>query len=198
MARYLYSELSRLIQARSGLLKKTDTREWIDKHEDMIETLVKDHMPSGSGFDAGTKLDLERSHADKLVFTTGFHHMNDGGFYDGWTEHEVHVTPSLASNYHMRITGRDRRDIKDYIYQSFDHAIQTDVEFDVIEVIRERVGVKLESRWLDQSRLAFDVSAPNTDTKTFSSEDKSEYYQGSPLERARAYAVQLAHKLARV
>src|SRR5208282_6628161 len=36
-------------------------------HEEHILSLVEDYMPSGSGFDSGTKIDLDRSHADKHV-----------------------------------------------------------------------------------------------------------------------------------
>lgn len=144
MARYLYSELSRLVQARrncahdnkvSQQLNKLTPEfvpsEWFDRHTDTIEKLVSDHMPHGSGFDSGAKLDLDRSHADKLVFTTSFHHMNDGGFYDGWTEHTVTVTPSLSNEFNLRISGRNRNDIKEMMYQEFDYLLRTDVTYDL-------------------------------------------------------------------
>ena len=138
MARYLYSELAGLIDARRNRLAVRDgftdgdganAAVWVDRHEDTIESLVKDFMPSGSGFDSGTKLDLDASHADKLVFTTSYHHMNEAGYYDGWTEHTVTVTPSLQHRYNLRISGRNRNDIKDYMRQTFDQALQSDCEF---------------------------------------------------------------------
>src|SRR5215469_16388627 len=95
MARYLYSELSTLIQARKNCQQSNNT-EWFDRHSGTIQKLCKQHLPSGSGFDSGTKFDLDASRADKLVFHTSFHHMNESGMYDGWTEHTVTVTPSLA------------------------------------------------------------------------------------------------------
>src|SRR5262249_48279067 len=79
-ARYLYSELSNAIQARLNCLSpdaNDSQREWADKHEERILSLVREHMPSGSGFDNDTKIDLDASHAEKLVFHTSFHHMND-------------------------------------------------------------------------------------------------------------------------
>jgi hypothetical protein len=45
--------------------------------------------------------------------------MNDVGYYDGWTEHTVTVTGSLTSGYKMTISGRDRNDIKEYLYETF-------------------------------------------------------------------------------
>src|SRR5882672_3309038 len=72
------------------------------KHSDMLCELVIEHMPSGSGFDAGTILDLEKSTGEKLVFITSFHHMNEHGSYDGWTTlsrcglHFVSVSVSMS------------------------------------------------------------------------------------------------------
>ena len=142
MARYLYSELSGLIDANKRRLKDSVSpantpersqhwRDMADTHETTIERLVKDFMPSGSGFDSGTKLDLDASHADKLVFTTSYHHMDESGSYDGWTEHTVTVTPSLAHAFNIRISGRNRSDIKDYIHQAFSDALRDDCEFSI-------------------------------------------------------------------
>jgi hypothetical protein len=135
MARYLYSELSNLVQARINCSKdfayhqsqQTATAEWFDKHTSRIEELVREHMPSGGGFDSGTTLDLDSSHADKLVFQTSYHHMDEAGGYDGWTEHTVTVTPSLMSGYHLRVGGRDRNGIKEYIGETFHNALSMEV-----------------------------------------------------------------------
>ena len=75
--------------------------------------------PSGSGFDAGTTLNEEKSTQNRLVFDTAFHHMDDHGGYDGWTEHQVIVTPDLIVGFDVRVTGKNKRDIKDYIGDVF-------------------------------------------------------------------------------
>lgn len=123
MERYLYSEIASLVQARLNC-QTNNNPAWLLRHEDRIEALVKEHLPSGSGFDSGTKIDLDRSHADKLTFTTSFHHMAESGMYDGWTEHTVTVTPSF-NGFHLRVSGRNRNDIKDYISETFDYALNT-------------------------------------------------------------------------
>ena len=84
--------------------------EWRDRHESDISVLISEFMPSGSGIDCGTKIDLDacpRVDGAKLFFTFSFHHMNEGGMYDGWTEHVLIVTPSLWHDFDLRITGRD-------------------------------------------------------------------------------------------
>lgn len=102
--------------------------EWFEKHGDAADALVKDHLPRGSGFDNGTTLDNVRSRADRLVFNTSFHHMDENGYYDSWTDHSVIVTPSFLGGFDLRVTGRDRDDIKEYIAQCFHDALWTMVE----------------------------------------------------------------------
>lgn len=89
---------------------------------DLIWTEVLDRLerelPRGSGFDAGTKIDRD-SDPEKIRFTTSFHHMNDGGYYDGWTEHVVTISPSFQHLFDVKVSGRDRNQIKDLIATVF-------------------------------------------------------------------------------
>lgn len=86
--------------------------------QDRIDELC-DLLPHGSGIDAGVKFDSDNSKPDRLIFTFGFHHMDENGYYDGWTYHALIVTPCLQDGYKLRITGRDRNEIKDYLYSLF-------------------------------------------------------------------------------
>ena len=100
--------------------------EWTSKHEERILDLVRDRLPSGSGFDSGTQIDFKACRADRLVFSTAFHHMNDVGFYDGWTEHKVIIRPTF-DGIDICVTGRNRNDIKDYIADCFYTALTEEV-----------------------------------------------------------------------
>lgn len=91
-------------------------------------TTLMNEMPSGSGWDCGTEIDLSESTANKLVLTGSYHHMDDAGGYDGWTEHKIIITPSLCFNYDMRITGRDRNGIKEHLTDLFSAVL--DMEMD--------------------------------------------------------------------
>lgn len=85
-ARYLYSELALAVQARRNCDERKPERnaEWFDRWTERI-SLLTDLLPHGSGFDNGCKVDLDVSHAEKLVLITAFHHMNESGMYDAWT-----------------------------------------------------------------------------------------------------------------
>lgn len=102
-------------------------REMIYSHMDVIRTLVFDHFPSGSGFDNGTSLDFKDSTPQKLVFNTLFYHMNECGYYDGWTSHRVTVRPCLMHGFRLTVSGRDRNDIKAYIAEIFESALSAEI-----------------------------------------------------------------------
>ena len=115
--------IARTIGARN---RCEENNPWKAKWAEFLEQLLE-AFPSGSGFDRGTQL-CEESTPEKLVFVTAFHHMNEGGYYDGWTEHQVIVTSSLEFGYRMRITGRDRNCIKDLIQDAFATALDLEQE----------------------------------------------------------------------
>lgn len=201
MARYLYSELSTLLTAfrnyQDDVSGNPQRKEWADKHESMIEQLVKDHMPRGSGFDSGTTLDTERSHAEKLVFETSFHHMNENGFYDGWTEHNVTVTPSLANALNLRVSGRNRNDIKELIYEQFRHALQTNVEWDIMRQWPDVAVLNLEIKyeWIDQCTGIHVVKHNGQTVYNGTLEAKASHFYANPIELCRAFCVSYARKL---
>jgi hypothetical protein len=121
----LYIHFASALDALSNCIARGNT-EWQSRWEAKLDALTKDFMPSGSGIDSGTKMDLEASLRDpsRLVFTTAFHHMNEAGMYDGWTEHKVVVSPSLMFGFDLKITGRDRNDIKEYLHEVYSLALQ--------------------------------------------------------------------------
>ncbi len=123
--RPLYREIASTIQAMANC-RKSGNGEWLDKHETRLESMV-DMLPSGSGIDNGTKLDIECCTAHKLVLVFSYHHMNEAGMYDGWTEHVLTVTPSF-DGIDLHISGRDRNDIKEYLYEVYHYALEQEIE----------------------------------------------------------------------
>lgn len=124
----LFAILASALQARLNCEKSGNT-EWFIRHLEKIEDFCKKYLPHGSGFDSGCNFDPDASRPNRLVFSADFHHMNENGFYDGWTTHSVIITPDLAFGFNMRITGRDKREIKEYISQVFHDVLSQSVEY---------------------------------------------------------------------
>lgn len=106
--------------------QKSGNEEWRIKHGDTMRNLL-DMLPSGSGFDNGTHIDAPNSSAERIVLKTAFHHMDDNGYYCGWSEHCVIVTPSF-DGFNLRITGRNVRDIKNFVADTFRHALSQKID----------------------------------------------------------------------
>ena len=118
----VYARLAQLIQARENCAK-TNNLEWLRRHGETAQKIIENHLPSGSGFDSGTKIDLEASNPNKVVLYVAYHHMDENGFYNGWTNHAITVKPDLAFGFTLSISGRDRNDFKEYAYQCFQSAL---------------------------------------------------------------------------
>jgi len=121
---YIYQAIASKIQAIRNC-QKSGNSEWESRHGDSIAELIRDYLPSGSGFDSGTGFDIADNVDDKrerLTFVADFHHMNSDGYYDGWTQHSVIVTPSFAG-FDIKVTGRDRNGIKEYIAECFHNSL---------------------------------------------------------------------------
>jgi len=127
MNRKVYQHIASRLEAIENC-RKSGNDEWLHRHGDAIEWLVKNHLPSGSGVDLGTRFDDVKSKPDRLVFEMSFHHMDEHGGYDGWTSHQVVVTPSLAHGFLLSVKGRDRNDIKDYLHEIYSYALDVEVD----------------------------------------------------------------------
>jgi len=101
----------------------------MSRHPDRLDTIMRNTAPSGSGFDAGTHFDNTKSVHDKLVFSTSFHHMDKVGGYDGWTDHNVTVRPSFIYGLDIKVSGRDRNGIKEYIAETFNSWLSSVSEY---------------------------------------------------------------------
>lgn len=91
---------------------------WAEKWQARIADIM-DGAPWGSGFDNGTHLGSGHKQSDRrLTFATSFHHMSDGGFYDGWSDHIITIDATFTG-LGVKVSGRNRNDIKDYIAEVF-------------------------------------------------------------------------------
>lgn len=125
MGRTVAQAIASAVQARLTCLHNNNVG-WIARHGDAVSDLVKEYLPSGSGCDNGTTIDLDKSTEDRLVFGVAYHHMNEGGFYDGWTDYVVTVRPTFFGPA-IHIAGRNRNDVKAYLAELFDGALRAEL-----------------------------------------------------------------------
>lgn len=111
-----YRAIARALDAYKRCIK-TRNHEW-EMRWNFLLNEFEVALPSGAGFDAGS-LDRERSDNRRLVFHTSYHHMDDLGYYGGWTSHTIYVWADLGFEFDLNITGKDRNNIKDFIADVF-------------------------------------------------------------------------------
>ncbi len=113
----IYKDIAHTLDAYKRCIE-TDNKEWEEKHEQRIKELI-DELPHGSGLDGTWKIDLEKSNDSKLILYMQYHCMNQDGYYDGWVDFTLKVTPSLAFGINLQITGNFGRyhNVKEYLYE---------------------------------------------------------------------------------
>lgn len=123
----IYQILGVANQARINCISaKNDV--WREKWEDKINTIVNNYLPHGSGIDGKLEFNFEKSTQDKLIIDSEFHFMNENGFYDGWSNFSVVVTPDWR-DCNIYVVGRFRKkysDTKDYLQDIFSEALMTE------------------------------------------------------------------------
>jgi len=120
----LIAKIAQLITAIDNC-EKSGNQEWKLKHQSNLELMVDQKLPSGSGFDRGTEIDLDKSTDSKVVFNTSFHHMDKHGYYGEWLDYVVTVIPTFGS-VSLKIKGKNLNNIKDHIYETFYFVLMTD------------------------------------------------------------------------
>ena len=130
-----YSELASRIDARNRCYETGNS--WYKKHDEVIDQLI-DLLPHGSGVDGKTELVLEKCKpydkpVNRIVIASSYHYMNDMGYYDGWYDFELIITPDFHG-VDVKIKGAFGRnsDIKDYLFDYFYYAITAEIQTTVM------------------------------------------------------------------
>lgn len=154
----IYTQLNRIANCESELARKSDKMERaeiehlqdnIDDAMHRLEIIGNNHLPSGSGFDAGTMIYMPETgltqvaaygatnkHHDVIRLKSHYHHMDESGGYRDWSELKIAIRPCfLAPGFTLRITTptygnvRSMRDMDiDYWYDAFYEALIEEVE----------------------------------------------------------------------
>ena len=83
-------------------------------------------MPSGSGFDMGCSLDLDRSTPQSIQFTAPFHRMDENGSYCGWVTYRCRVIPTFQG-IDLIVRGPKCDGLIDYVHEVLHSALTATV-----------------------------------------------------------------------
>ena len=91
-----------------------------------LNYFTEEHLPRGSGFDGSTGIDANNSTRNSIIIWTEFHHMNDLGYYDGWSTHTFTMTADLEFGFELEHTyeGCEEHEA-DFIFDHMREALDT-------------------------------------------------------------------------
>jgi len=121
----LISRIYRTLQAENNC-KIANNSEWQKNHSYHLDELEK-LLPSGSGIDSGCKIDRTFKNNQVKIFCD-FHNMDENGYYCGWSRFIVVCKPEF-DGIDIKITGKDKYFVKDYLYDLFDTVLNEEIEF---------------------------------------------------------------------
>lgn len=133
-----YQVIANTLYARNHWLKQEDKLLYY-RSDDVERTIhqLNDLLPSGSGFDNGTIIDMDcKNPFQKFDLVTCFHHMDGNGYYAGWNDYTVTVKACMLSGFSLHIKGRDYNGFKEYAYEMFDELLHRHMRYE-----------KLTDRW---------------------------------------------------
>lgn len=113
----LYQRIARTIRAINNNCKRDGKELWYARHCDTLQS-YQEELPSGSGFDSGCKI-RQTVAQNAFCVDVAFHHMDEHGWYDGWSKHSVTVTADLAFGFEIKIKTTEPNDHADDLFLDF-------------------------------------------------------------------------------
>ena len=106
--------------------------DWLDKHEDALQRIERTLLPSGSGFDAGTK--IVSVGYEKIVLESAYHLLDSDGYYRQWIDFKIVVKPALFGEITVKAVGKFAAiektsygyGTRDYIEETFYNVLTTE------------------------------------------------------------------------
>lgn len=101
--------------------RRTCNPDWSAAHQERIDHVLGKWLPHGSGFDQTPELAEDATKPGVVVLKVPYHHMNEHGFYDGWSVYTVRACATF-DGHDVRVTG-GRKAEHDYIAEQYRHAL---------------------------------------------------------------------------
>lgn len=121
--------IEKIASALSALhnCERTGNVEWQRRWNDTLDHIERNVLPSGSGIDQGVTIDRNNPLARVVRLYVPFHHMNEHGYYTRWENYTVDVTPDW-DGIEIKIHGKDRNAVKDYLGDLFQTVLMSEIE----------------------------------------------------------------------
>ena len=107
-------------------LKRITNPSYYDSVVKNVEGLISKHFPHGSGFDSKPEFSFDLSAYNKWIIFQSYHHMNDNGYYCGWSHFKIIVTPCFVGGFEIKIIAKHssrecskRFNNDDYFYEVY-------------------------------------------------------------------------------
>lgn len=101
---------------------QTANDEWRVRWQDYIARISRECLPSGAGIDNGTRVLGLTSESRGFELVLDYHHMNDTGYYTGWTEYRAYIRPAF-NGLEITLSGRNVNDCKEYLHQTLHESL---------------------------------------------------------------------------
>ena len=127
----IYKRLAKMANSRLRcLVDSSKFPKEIENYENEIDNIMKNVLPHGSGIDDGCSFNYNKSQNNRLVINSAYHCMNENGYYDGWVDFTVVLTPDFELDYTLNIRGNFGKygHVKDYLYQIFGDSFDQEVD----------------------------------------------------------------------
>lgn len=116
-----------------------DNNGLVDLADTELQKIERELLPSGSGFDAGSKI-IREEYKNRIKIETEFHHMNENGYYTEWTKHTITIFPCLECGMEVKVSGRNVNYIKDYIFDVFYDVLNSEYTRNATSTLKEVIA----------------------------------------------------------
>ncbi len=108
----------------------------MNNKEITIDQLLES-LPYGSGFDAKWNHDHTFKNG-KLLITSGYHNMNEHGYYDGWTNLRLTINLDDLLGFRLQLSGKKRytqRHDRDYLEETIHYTLSQLLDLDDQKIV---------------------------------------------------------------
>lgn len=101
----------------------------IVQHPSLHDYIVRELLPNGSGFDDYPSI-AEVSDSE-VIIVIRYHPMSEYGYYEGWIEERLRITPSISHTYKSELTDNSGAEegVREYILDTYHEVLSSPFDY---------------------------------------------------------------------